>query len=241
MSQQKIAREQKPKTRTPRVQNKDHLSIKNPLVALNEAQRMMIISMKNGSHVVAAGSAGTGKTLLACSHALDRLFSNEIEKIIIVRSSVAVRDIGFLKGDAAEKMDVYTAPYKVLINELCGNGTAWDILTRKQMIEFIPTSYTRGLTFRNSIVIVDEFQNMSIPEVRTILTRLDDNSQLIVLGDTKQCDLNLKREIGCYNWLMTVTQKLNNWIDIIHFYPSDIVRSGFVKALILAEEELQLD
>jgi phosphate starvation-inducible protein PhoH len=219
-------------------QRGDHLAIKNPIHALNEAQRQMILSLNNGTHIVAAGSAGTGKTIVACSYALEQLFTRKIDKVIIIRSAVPVRDIGFLKGDANEKMDVYTAPYRQLINDLCGNDTAWDILTKKNLIEFIPTSYTRGLTFRKSIIIIDEFQNMTIPEVRTAMTRIDDDSQLIILGDTKQCDLNSKKDVSCYPWLMALAGKLTKYIDTIHFYPNDIVRSGFVKALILAEDEL---
>lgn len=213
---------------------KDHLALVEKVVPMNETQRQMIFAFSQGLNIVAYGSAGTGKSYVGCALALEKLFKRQSEKIVIVRSAVSSRSLGFLPGNLDEKADPYKAPYKQIINRLCGNGTAWDILIKKEMIEFITSSYVRGITIDNATVIVDEFQNCNQNEAMSILTRVGENCQVILLGDTKQTDL--KKDESCFDWVMSVAQRMPRWFDLVHFYPKDIVRSGFCKDLIIAIE-----
>lgn len=224
-------RERKKKT-----QNKDQLSCRH-IEAATFAQTQMIEGYARGAHVVATGSAGTGKSFIASYLALNSLFSREVEKIVVVRSAVPTRDVGFLPGTLQEKTEVYTIPYKQIFNDLCENGTAWDILTKKFMVEFITTSYVRGITLDNAVVIIDEFQSMTPHELYSVLTRMGVGTRVIICGDTKQSDLDGKREKSCFDWFMTVSQKMGDWFEVINFTHHDIVRSKFVKDLIMAVED----
>ena len=221
--------------------DKEHLSLKFLLRPLNFAQEQCIDSFNRGLNIFAYGSAGTGKTMLACYLALQRLFAGEIEKIIIVRSTVAVRDSGFLPGSLDEKADPYKAPYKALVNELCGNGTAWDILVKKGLVEFITTSYIRGITISDAVVIIDEVQNHNWEECYSTLTRPGKNTQIFLIGDGKQNDLQYKKnDSSCISNLVKVIQKMPDEFDIVTFVQNDIVRSSFVKSFICACEDLGL-
>jgi phosphate starvation-inducible protein PhoH len=216
--------------------NKDHLALKESFKPLTEGQRQMMFALQENMNVVAYGSAGTGKSHVAVAFALEQLFARKAKKIVIVRSAVQSREMGFLPGSLEEKADPYKIPYKQLINQMCGNGTAWDVLVKKEMIEFITTSYVRGITLDDSVIILDEFQNCTTQECYSVMTRLGTDSQLILLGDTRQTDLNKKKEESCFDWLVNVAQKMPTWFDMVHFRPVDIVRSNFVKDLIITVE-----
>jgi len=203
-----------------------------------EAQRMMMAGYLEGQNVVAYGSAGSGKSFIACYLALKDLQEKEKNKIIIVRSAVPTRDQGFLPGSLEEKSAVYQIPYVNIINELCQNGAAWEILTKKETIQFMTTSYVRGITLDDAVIIVDEFQSMTEHELYSLLTRVGENTQVILCGDTKQSDLNKKKEESCFNWMMKVSERMPEWFDPIRFMPCDIVRSEFVKKLIMVTEDL---
>lgn len=234
---QNAQREQKPKVRQYKQQNKDHLSCA-AIMPKTEAQKQMMFAYSQKMNVVAYGSAGTGKSFVACYLALKDLFEKKINKIVIIRSAVETRSVGFLPGDLAEKTEPYMIPYKQIVNQLCQNGTAWDILVKKGMIEFITTSYVRGITIEDCTIIVDEFQNLNNHEAYSVLTRIGENCQVILCGDTKQTDLNKKKEDSCFDWVQVVANKMPKWFDLVHFYPSDIVRSGFVHDLIVTVEDL---
>ncbi len=215
---------------------KDHLSLRE-IEPLTYPQQQMVESYGRGTNIIAVGSAGTGKSFIASYLALGSLLSKDVDKIVVVRSAVPTRDIGFLPGSLNEKTEVYTIPYRQIFNYLCNNGTAWDILSKKHMVEFITTSYVRGITLDNCVVVVDEFQSMTAHEIYSVLTRLGRNSRLIICGDTKQTDLDGRKEKSCYDWFMGVAQKMSNWFDVVQFQKHDIVRSDFVKALIIAVED----
>lgn len=217
------------------IHNKELLKVRH-ISAMTWAQTNMIEGYARGANVIAVGSAGTGKSFIGSYLALNSLFTKEVEKIVIVRSAVATRDMGFLPGSIQEKSEVFSIPYKQIFNDLCENGTAWDILTKKNMVEFITTSYVRGITLENSIVIIDEFQSMTAHELYSVLTRLGKGSRLIICGDTKQTDLDGRKEKSCYDWFMGVANKMHDWFEITTFLQADIVRSPFVKALIMATE-----
>lgn len=216
--------------------NKELLSVKK-ITPLTWAQSNMVEAFARGANVIAVGSAGTGKSYIASYLALAELFSKQVEKIVVVRSAVPTRDMGHLPGTLQEKSEVYTIPYKQIFNDLCENGTAWDILTKKGMVEFITTSYVRGITLDNAVVIVDEFQSMTAHELYSVLTRLGQNARLIVCGDTKQTDLDGRKEKSCFDWFIGVMNKMPDWFHQTNFLKEDIVRSDFVKALIMAVEE----
>lgn len=203
-----------------------------------EAQRMMMAGYLEGQNVVAYGSAGSGKSFIACYLALKDLQDKEKQKIIIVRSAVPTRDQGFLPGSLEEKSAVYQIPYVNIVNELCQNGAAWEIMTKKGMIEFMTTSYVRGVTLDDAVIIIDEFQNMDPKELESVLTRVGENSQLILCGDTRQSDLERRKQESSFEWLMKVAERMPDWFDMVRFMPCDIVRSGFVKKLIMVTEEL---
>lgn len=217
------------------IHNKELLKVRH-VKPMTWAQTNMIESYARGANVVAVGSAGTGKSFIASYLALNSLFNKEVNKIVVVRSAVATRDMGFLPGSLQEKTEVFTIPYRQIFNDLCENGTAWDILTKKGMVDFITTSYVRGITLDNSIVIIDEFQSMTAHELYSVLTRAGKGTRIIVCGDTRQTDLDGRKEKSCYDWFMTVTQKMTDWFEVTAFLQQDIVRSDFVKALIMAVE-----
>jgi phosphate starvation-inducible PhoH-like protein len=218
------------------IHNKELLTVRH-ITPMTWAQTNMIESYARGANVIAVGSAGTGKSFIASYLALNSLFSKDVEKIVVVRSAVPTRDMGHLPGTLQEKSEVYTIPYKQIFNDLCENGTAWDILTKKNMVEFITTSYVRGITLENSVVIVDEFQSMTAHELYSVLTRMGKGTRLIVSGDTKQTDLDGRKEKSSYDWFMGVAAKMPEWFDTTNFLQQDIVRSDFVKALIMAVED----
>lgn len=224
------------KERKKRVRQEAGLSVRH-IQPKTFAQEQMMESYARGGHVVAEGSAGTGKSFLASYLALNSLFGKEVNKVVVVRSAVPTRDMGFLPGNVNEKQEVFTVPYKQIFNDLCENGTAWDILTKKQMVEFITTSYVRGITLDNCVIIIDEFQSMTPHEMYSVLTRVGENSRVIVCGDTKQTDLDGRREKSCYDWFMDISRRLPKWFDVVTFFSTDIVRSEFVKDLIITVED----
>lgn len=206
---------------------------------LTEAQRQLFFSSKAGFNVIADGAAGSGKTYGATYLALERLFNNEIDKVVFVRSAVNIRSQGHLPGTQDEKEAVYTIPFKEIVNDLCENGTAWDILVKKDLIKFLTTTYIRGITLKNCVVIIDESQNMDIGEMESVLTRLGDNASVIICGDTRQCDLTRKRENSCHDWLLKIASNMPDYFDIVTFMYSDIVRSDFVKQLIITIDTVE--
>lgn len=177
--------------------------------------------------------AGTGKSFLACFLALDQIFNEKggPKKLIIVRSAVPSRDMGFLPGNTREKMAEYEAPYRAMIAELFGRADAYQVLKSKFIVEFMSTSYVRGITINDAIVIVDEVQNMSFHEASSVITRIGKNCRLIVCGDRRQNDLsNHSKDV----WkLLNITERMKSF-SLVDFRENDIVRSGLCKEFLLA-------
>lgn len=196
----------------------------------------------NEKHVLLHGSPGTGKTFLSLYLALYDLFEykdNSKDKIVIVRSAQPSKDIGFLPGKETEKMANYEAPYKSICAELFNRGDAYDILKQKGIVEFQSTSFLRGTTIDNAIIILDEAQNLSYMELKTVLTRVGDSSRIVVCGDILQDDLTSSRynqESGLEG-IMRIFKRMNSMAHV-EFGIDDIVRSGFVREFIIAEHEL---
>ena len=217
--------------------SKLHMSLKD-IKPLNEAQRQMMSAFDSGVTVtVGVGSAGTGKTIIACYLALRELLAGNIETIKIIRSAVPTRSQGFLPGSLEEKSAIYELPYIDAFNDLLQCGTAYEQMTKKGLISFCTSSYLRGLTFKDCVIVVDEIQNMDRGEVLTILSRSGINCKMICCGDTKQKDL--KDSQSSYEYFMKLMKLLPKDVDVTTFLTSDIVRSSFVKRLLIAEENME--
>mgnify|MGYP003341412680 FL=1 len=207
---------------------------------ITECQKDVIESFEEGQNLVLMGTAGTGKTFLSLYLALNQIIKGKGErpsKIMIIRSIVSSRDIGFLPGTIKEKMAVYEEPYRGIFSELFGRGDAYEVLKNKGIVEFCSTSYLRGTTLNNTFVILDEFQNCNYEEIRTILTRLGKNTRIFLCGDTRQNDLyRSKYDVSGMEEIVSVLETMKEF-DIIDFGVEDIVRSDIVKSFIIAEEE----
>jgi len=162
------------------------------------------------------------------------------DDVFIVRSVVSTRDMGFLPGDEQEKVSIYEAPYRSICRELFGIRDAYDALKQQQNVKFMSTSFIRGITINNSIVIVDECQNLNFHELDSIITRIGKNSKIIFCGDYTQTDLtkdNDKR--GIINF-MKILKEIKEF-ETVEFMIDDIVRSDFLKSYIIAKYKLGFD
>ena len=168
------------------------------------------------------GVAGTGKTYCALARGLKFLQDESIESLVIVRSAVAVRSIGFLPGDGEEKADPYMAPYVTMLKSLAPKGIP------AKLIDFKLTSFERGMTYDDTCIIVDEYQNMSGHELETIITRVGANTKLIICGDSDQSDLP-KHEIESHRKIIDIVERMPEF-QVINFGINDIVRSAFLKS-----------
>jgi len=204
---------------------------------LTPAQEDLFHAWYNDQNVVAHGSAGTGKTFLALYLALSEVLSQEQHRIIIVRSAVPTRDIGFLPGTLEEKASQYELPYHDILWELVGRGSTYQDMKEAGIIEFMTTSFIRGLTWDNAIIIVDEGENMTFHEIDSIMTRVGENTRVIFTGDLKQTDLDGKKGgISGMAEAIRVFERMEQF-ESIPFTKHDIVRSHFVKSWIIASEE----
>ena len=217
-----------------------HFSLKK-IKPLTENQERTFEAYAQGNNLVLSGSAGSGKSFLAMYLALgDLLRDNSIyNKIIIIRSAVPSRDLGFVPGTLEEKAKIYQEPYMNIVNELIGRGDAWHFLMHKEIVQFQTTSFLRGLTFSDCIIVFDEFQSATFHEIDTVLTRVGENCRFMLCGDFNQNDLNIKKE---KSGLQDAVKILENIKDVQHvqFGIEDIVRSGFVKEYLTVKEKLRL-
>ena len=208
---------------------------------LTPTQSDLFQAYKEGYNLAAIGTAGTGKTMCAMYLALgDVLQKQGYNQVIVIRSAVQTREQGFMPGSKAQKEAVFEAPYQDIVNDLFGRGDAYQILKQKQMMKFMTSSFVRGLTFDNSIIIVDECQSMTYHELDTIITRVGESSKIVFCGDTKQDDLVISRnraDVSGLSEFLRVLNKVESF-ETIQFTPDDIVRSGLVKEYILAKEQL---
>lgn len=181
------------------------------------------------------GVAGTGKTYIALYHALREVLDkgNQFQRVVIVRSAVPSRDIGHLPGDEKEKTEVYTEPYVEICDDLFDRHDAYQRLVEQKAIQFMITSFVRGITLNNSIIIVDECQNMTDMELNSIMTRVGHKSKMIFCGDFRQTDLYKKTDMSGLKKFMAITDMMPSF-KTFEFNVDDIVRSPLVKEYILA-------
>ena len=206
---------------------------------MTDSQMDVMKAFGEDLNLVLMGTAGTGKTFLSLYLALDDIMKGKTKggpsKIMIVRSIVSSRDVGFLPGTLKEKMAVYEEPYRGIFNELFGRGDAYEVLKTKGIVEFCSTSYLRGTTINNAFVILDEFQNCNFGELDTVISRIGKNSRVIICGDIMQTDLNKSKwDVTGLPAFVKIVEGMEEF-DIVDFGVEDIVRSGIVKSYILAK------
>ena len=214
---------------------------------LTQNQQILFNAYAENKNLVAYGCAGTGKTFITLYNALRDVLSQTTpyEKIYIVRSLVATREIGFLPGDHDDKSLLYQIPYKHMVKYMFEMSTDADFemlygnLKTQGTIDFWSTSFIRGTTFDNAIIIVDEFQNLNYHELDSIMTRVGQDSKIMFCGDATQSDLTKTNERNGIMDFMRVIRLMPS-LDIIEFGVEDIVRSGLVKEYILAKMEVGL-
>lgn len=224
--------------------NSDYLIDVEPLT---ENQKKLFSSYSEGKHLIAYGAAGTGKTFITLYNALKDVLNETTpyEQIYVVRSLVATREIGFLPGDHDDKSALYQIPYKNMVKYMFQMPSDADFemlygnLKSQETIKFWSTSFIRGTTLDNSIIIVDEFQNLNFHELDSIITRVGENSRICFCGDATQSDLVKSNERNGISDFMSIIRKMPSF-DVIEFGVNDIVRSGLVKEYIVAKLELGL-
>ena len=212
---------------------------------ITDNQKRLFESYKEGKHIVAYGTAGTGKTFITLYNALSEILDDKTpyERIYLVRSLVSTREIGFLPGDHEDKADIYQIPYKNMVKYMFQMPSDADFemlygnLKAQESIKFWSTSFIRGTTLDNAIVIVDEFQNLNFHELDSIITRIGENSKIMFCGDASQSDLIKTNDRNGIVDFMNVLRKMPSF-DIIEFGIDDIVRSGLVKEYIIAKLEM---
>lgn len=215
-----------------------HVRLKE-IKPLTKAQTQTFQSYFEGQHLLLHGVAGSGKTFLAMYLGLKDLYDGHIEQIIVIRSAVSTREQGFLPGTIEEKSAIFEVPYADITNDLLQRGDGYHLLKTSGLIRFMTSSFVRGITFRNAIIILDEIQNFNSHEISSILTRVGDNCRVIACGDILQNDLEVqrKKEDSGITEFMDIARIMKEF-DLIEFGINDIVRSGFVKSFIIAKMNL---
>jgi phosphate starvation-inducible protein PhoH len=228
-------------SRTPRTTqktlNKLKLESLQEIEPLTDAQKSAYEEWDNGNNLILDGSAGTGKTFIAMHMAFEVALdhSSPYKRVVIVRSVVPTRQIGYLPGDEEEKTAVYMKPYIGLAKKLFEGPNPWEKLMAHNQVEFEITSFIRGDTWDDCIVIVDEMQNMSNHELDSVITRLGDNTRIIFSGDYFQTDFTREEEKSGLPKFLKIIKRMPSFSHI-QFGWKDIVRSGLVREYIFAKE-----
>jgi phosphate starvation-inducible PhoH-like protein len=214
------------------------------ITPITDNQKKLFDSYDEGKHIIAYGAAGTGKTFITLYNALKDVLSEgtPYDKIYIVRSLVATREIGFLPGDHEDKSSYYQIPYKNMVKYMFQMPSDADFemlygnLRAQETIKFWSTSFLRGTTLDNAIIIVDEFQNLNFHELDSIITRVGENTKIVFCGDASQTDLTKTNEKNGIIDFMKVLRAMPSF-ELIEFGIDDIVRSGLVKEYLIAKLE----
>ena len=217
----------------------------NQIKPVTESQKVVFETYKNGLNQFLFGCAGTGKTFISLYLALQDVLKNETpyDKVIVVRSLIPTREIGFLPGDEEDKAALYQVPYSNMMQFMFEQpneqafSMLYDRIKAQGSFYFLSTSFLRGLTFDNSIIIVDECQNLNFHELDTIITRVGQDSKIMFCGDFGQTDLTKMNERnGLMNFLQ-ILQEMEEF-NCTEFDIGDIVRSGFVRNYLINKTKL---
>ena len=207
---------------------------------ITDTQKLVFETWKKGQNQFLFGAAGTGKTFIPLYLALKDIFDlkTKFEKVVLVRSLIPTRDIGFLPGDEEDKSALYQVPYQNMVqfmfempNEQAFNSL-YDKLKGQGSLYFLSTSFLRGLTFDNSIIIVDECQNLNFHELDTIITRVGQDSKIVFCGDFDQSDLVKHNEKNGLHDFLRILEEMEEF-NCTEFNIGDIVRSGFVRSYLI--------
>ena len=227
--------------------NKKDITFSNltTIKPVTDSQKNVFESWKKDKNQFLFGCAGTGKTFISLYLALQEVLNPEtpFDRVIVVRSLIPTREIGFLPGDEEDKAALYQVPYSNMMQFMFEQpneqafSMLYERLKQQGSFYFLSTSFLRGLTFDNSIIIVDECQNLNFHELDTIITRVGQNSKIFFCGDFGQSDLTKLNE---KNGLMDFLQILQNMdeFDCTEFNIGDIVRSGFVRNYLIQKTKL---
>jgi phosphate starvation-inducible PhoH-like protein len=208
----------------------------------NENQRVFLDNLKYDSIAVAEGSAGTGKTLLSCWYAAKKLHYGDAKKVVLIRAyqPLAGRSIGFLPGSATEKLQPFYQQMLDYFEDYLGKATTQIHLTQGT-IEICSLETIRGRSWSDAIVIVDEAQNLFVPEVQALVTRLGEGSQMILCGDDSGIQTDVKNGMNGLTYLSKVAEKYQiPEVSFVRFNRDDICRSGITKSFVIAFEEEQI-
>tara|TARA_B100001248_G_scaffold254785_1_gene233591 strand:- start:56 stop:805 length:750 start_codon:yes stop_codon:yes gene_type:complete len=215
---------------------------------LTENQEKLFEDYKKGKNIFAYGAAGTGKTFIVLYNALKEVLNERTpyEKIYIVRSLVSTREIGFLPGDHEDKSALYQIPYKNMVKYMFEMPSDADFemlygnLKAQATISFWSTSFIRGTTFDNAILIIDECQNLNFHELDSIITRVGENTKIMLCGDASQSDLTKTYERNGILDFIKIIRSMEDEFGITEFGVNDIVRSGLVKKYIATKLALNI-
>lgn len=242
---EKISRSSKKQSRTQQKRQEEQQKTKPNFVLkeidpITKNQEVVFRDFMNGKNLLIHGLPGTGKSFISLYLALSEIENfKSYQNITIIRSVVPSRDMGFLPGSIKEKSKIYELPYQAICNELYGRGDAYEVLKNKGIIDFQTSSFLRGLTIDNSIVIVDECQNMTFQELSTIITRTGNNAKIIFCGDYRQTDLKYNDEKSGIFSFMDILRNMTKYFSCVEFQIEDIVRSGLVKDFIIKKTHLE--
>ncbi len=212
---------------------------------VTDSQKLVFESWKKGMNQFLFGCAGTGKTFISLYLALQEVLKNETpyDKVIVVRSLIPTREIGFLPGDEEDKAALYQVPYSNMMQFMFEQpneqafSMLYDRLKAQGSFYFLSTSFLRGLTFDNSIIIVDECQNLNFHELDTIITRVGQDSKIFFCGDFGQSDLTRMNEKNGLMDFLQILQEMQEF-NCTEFDIGDIVRSGFVRSYLIQKTKL---
>ncbi len=201
------------------------------LLPKTDNQQLYMDALNSSPQVICMGPAGTGKTYVVATHAAGRYLSKDIDKIIITRPHVAVgKDLGYLKGGLEDKTLPWAMPVLDVLTQHLGKG-AVETAIKNGNIEVAPMALMRGRSFDNAYIIMDEAQNMTVPEMKMVVTRVGENCTLVMNGDIKQSDIS---ETSGLAKAVHLAKKYNMDAPVIEFTTDDIIRSAVCKAWIVA-------
>lgn len=212
---------------------------------ITDNQKLVFESYKKGLNQFLFGCAGTGKTFVSLYLGLRDVLKNETayERVVVVRSLIPTREIGFLPGDEEDKAALYQVPYSNMVQFMFKQpneqafSMLYDRLKAQGSFYFLSTSFLRGLTFDNSIIIVDECQNLNFHELDTIITRVGQDSKIIFCGDFMQTDLTKMNERNGLHDFLRILEEMKQF-NCVEFDIGDIVRSGFVRDYLIQKTKL---